>query len=110
MASKERLQQALERNAATSRSLPFAWRGSIVSDREISCSNLKTAKVSQWKPVRLSLDACVWLRFLTTVLMYINTYIVIFDRAIFNNYFCIFISAAKLSICTGKTTYLSVKK
>lgn len=38
---------------------------------------------------------CVWLRFLMTALMYINAYIVIFDRDIFNNYFCIFISAAK---------------
>jgi len=92
-----------------SSSLPFAWRDSIAFGRETSCSNLKPAEVSQWKTVRLFLDACVWLRCLTTVLMYINTKIGIFDRAVFNNFYT-FISAEKLCICTGKTTYLSVKK
>lgn len=109
MASKERLQQTLERKAAVSSALTFAWRDSIVSEGGTSCSDLKTAEVSQWKTVKLSFDACVWRRFLMTVLIYINSYIVIFDRVLFDN-FCIFISAAKTSICTDKTTYLSIKK
>lgn len=49
MASKERLQQALERNAATNSSLPFARRDSITSHGETSCSNLNPLKSASGK-------------------------------------------------------------
>lgn len=72
MASKERLQQVLERNAAMSSSLTSAWRDSVVSDGDTSCAILKPAEVSWWKLLRLSLCACVWIKFPMTVVMYIN--------------------------------------
>lgn len=45
-----------------------------------------------------------------TFLVYFNIPIAIFDRAIFKNYFCFFISVTKIYICTGKTTFLPFKK